>query len=50
MYVNEKLKFGVSYDVTMVNQMGNSLEVMLGYSFKIERIKGISKYKNPRFL
>lgn len=44
------LRFGVSYDVTMVNQMGNSLEFMLGYNFKIKTDKAISKYKNPRFL
>lgn len=50
MNVNEDLKFGISYDVTMVNQMGNSLEVMLGYDFKIKMNKAISKYKNPRFL
>jgi len=34
----------------MVNPMGNSLEIMLGYNFKIKRNKAISKYKNPRFL
>ncbi len=50
MNVNEDLKFGVSYDVTMVNPMGNSLEVMLGYDFKIKTNKTKQKYKNPRFL
>ena len=50
MNVNEDLKFGLSYDVTLVNPLGNSLEMMLGYSFKISRNKAISKYKNPRFL
>jgi type IX secretion system PorP/SprF family membrane protein len=50
MNVNEDLKFGISYDITMANPMSNSLEVMLGYSFKIEKNKAISKYKNPRFL
>jgi len=50
MDVKEDLRVGVSYDVTMVNQMGNSLEVMLGYNFKIKTDKAISKYKNPRFL
>tara|TARA_X000000368_G_C23018210_1_gene706770 strand:- start:111 stop:1019 length:909 start_codon:yes stop_codon:yes gene_type:complete len=48
--LNEDLKFGVSYDVTMVNPMGNSLEVMLGYDFKIKTNKTQQKYKNPRFL
>jgi type IX secretion system PorP/SprF family membrane protein len=50
MNVNEDLRFGVSYDVTMANPMGNSLEVMLGYNFKIKTNKAVSKYKNPRFL
>ena len=50
MDVKEDLRFGISYDVTMVNTMGNSLEVMLGYNFKIKTDKAISKYKNPRFL
>ena len=50
MNVNEDLRFGLGYDVTMVNPMGNSLEVMLGYNFKINYDKPVSKYKNPRFL
>jgi hypothetical protein len=50
MNVNEDLRFGIGYDVTMVNPMGNSLEVMLGYNFKINYDKPVSKYKNPRFL
>ena len=50
MNVNEDLKFGVSYDVTMTNPMGNSLEVMLGYDFKVKMNKTKQKYKNPRFL
>ena len=50
MNINEDFRIGVSYDVTMVNYMGNSLEVMLGYDFKIKTNKAISKYKNPRFL
>jgi len=50
MNINEDLKFGLGYDVTMNNPMGNSLEVMLGYDFKIKTNKAISKYKNPRFL
>jgi type IX secretion system PorP/SprF family membrane protein len=50
MNVNEDLKFGVSYDVTMTNPMGNSLEVMLGYDFKVKMNKTQQKYKNPRFL
>ena len=48
--VNEKLKLGLAYDVVL-NQIGNnSIEVMLGYNFKVNYNKAISKYKNPRFL
>ncbi len=50
MNVNEDLRFGLGYDVTMGNPLGNSLEVMLGYNFKINYDKPVSKYKNPRFL
>ena len=48
--VNEDLKLGLAYDVVL-NQIGNnSIEVMLGYNFKVNYNKAISKYKNPRFL
>ena len=50
MNVNEALRLGLAYDVTMLNPLGNSLEVMLEYRFKINYDKPISKYKNPRFL
>ena len=50
MNVNDDLRVGIGYDVTMVNPMGNSLEIMLGYNFKIKTNKAISRYKNPRFL
>jgi len=50
MHVNEDLRFGLAYDVTMLNSLSNSLEVMLGYNFKLNYDKPISKYKNPRFL
>jgi len=50
MNVNEDLRFGLAYDVTIMNAMSNSLEVMLGYNFKIKTNKAVSKYKNPRFL
>ena len=50
MNVNEDLRFGLAYDVTMMNAMSNSLEFMLGYNFKIKTNKAVSKYKNPRFL
>lgn len=48
--VTTDIRIGLGYDVTMVNTMGNSLEFMLGYNFKIKTDKAISKYKNPRFL
>ena len=50
MNINQDLRLGLAYDVTMVNPMGNSLEFMIGYNFKIKTNKAISKYKNPRFL
>jgi len=50
MNVNDDLRFGIGYDVTIVNPMSNSLEIMLGYNFKIKTNKAVSKYKNPRFL
>lgn len=50
MNINENLRFGVGYDVTIVNPMSNSFEFMLGYNFKVKTTKTISKYKNPRFL
>jgi len=44
------LKLGLAYDVVL-NQIGNnSIEIMLGYDFKVSYDKAISKYKNPRFL
>jgi type IX secretion system PorP/SprF family membrane protein len=48
--VNEDFRFGLAYDVTLLNELTNSLEVMLGYNFKINYDKPVSKYKNPRFL
>ena len=50
MNVNEDLRFGLAYDLTITNPLGNSIEFMLGYNFKIKTNKAISKYKNPRFL
>ena len=50
MNVNEDLRFGLGYDVTIINPMTNSIEFMLGYNFKIKTNKAVSKYKNPRFL
>jgi len=50
MNINEDLRFGVAYDVTFRNPLTNSFEVMLGYNFKVNTTKAISKHKNPRFL
>jgi len=50
MNINDDLRFGLAYDVTMLNELTNSFEIMLGYSFKINYDKPVSKYKNPRFL
>ena len=50
MDITKDLRFGIGYDVTMLNAMSNSLEVMLGYNFKIKSDKSPSGYKNPRFL
>jgi type IX secretion system PorP/SprF family membrane protein len=50
MNVNEDLSFGVAYDVSLLNPLTNSFEVMLGYNFKVNTTKAISKHKNPRFL
>ena len=50
MHITDNLKFGLAYDVVL-NQIGNnSIEVMLGYNFKVNYNKAVSKYKNPRFL
>ena len=50
MNVNEDLRFGVGYDLTLLNPLTNSFEFMLGYNFKVNTTKAISKHKNPRFL
>jgi type IX secretion system PorP/SprF family membrane protein len=48
--ITKDLRFGLGYDVTTNNPMGNSFEIMLGYNFTIKTNKAISRYKNPRFL
>ncbi len=48
--INPDLRFGIGYDIGMSNPMGNSIEIMLGYNFKLKIDKAVSKYKNPRFL
>jgi type IX secretion system PorP/SprF family membrane protein len=50
MNITDDFSFGIGYDITLANPLGNSFEVMVGYNFKIKRNNTISKYKNPRFL
>ena len=50
MNVNEDLRIGLGYDVVLSGIDNNSIEVMLGYNFKINYDRPVSKYKNPRFL
>ncbi len=50
MDITKDLRFGLAYDLTVLNSMSNSFEVMLGYNFKIKTNKSMSGYKNPRFL
>ena len=50
MNITNDFRLGIGYDVTTINPMGNSFEAMLGYNFRIEKNKAISKHKNPRFL
>ena len=50
MDITKDLRFGLAYDLTVLNSMSNSFEVMLGYNFKIKTNKSLSGYKNPRFL
>ena len=46
----EDLKMGLAYDIVFSNINKNSVEVMLGYNFKIKTENQLKKYKNPRFL
>ena len=50
MDLTQSLRLGLGYDVTIVNSMSNSLEIMLGYNFSISTKQSISKHKSPRFL
>ena len=50
MDLKEALSIGIAYDVNVVNSLGNSFEVMLGYNFRIKTNKAISRHKNPLFL
>tara|TARA_B100000401_G_scaffold437199_1_gene382257 strand:- start:1053 stop:1976 length:924 start_codon:yes stop_codon:yes gene_type:complete len=50
MHITEDLKFGLAYDIVLSEIGKNSIEFMLGYSFKINKEPNISRHKNPRFL
>ena len=48
--IMEDLKMGLAYDLVFSDINKNSVEVMLGYNFKIQVENQLKKYKNPRFL
>ena len=50
MNINNDLRFGLAYDVVLNQIQNNSLEFMLGYSFKVDYDKPVKSYKNPRYL
>ena len=50
MNLNDDLKFGIAYDVVLNGIQNNSLEFMLGYSFKVDYDRPVRSYKNPRYL
>jgi type IX secretion system PorP/SprF family membrane protein len=50
MNLNDDLKFGIAYDVVLNGTQNNSLEFMLGYSFKVDYDRPVRSYKNPRYL
>ena len=50
MDINKDLKFGIAYDIVLNGIGYNSIEFMLGYSFKIDYERPVKSYKNPRYL
>ena len=44
------IKLGIAYDVVLNGIQNNSLEFMLGYSFKVDYDRPVRSYKNPRYL
>ena len=50
MNINDDLKFGIAYDVVLNKIQNNSIEFMLGYSFKVDYDRPVKSYKNPRYL
>ena len=50
MNITEDIKLGIAYDVVLSKIQNNSLEFMLGYSFKVDYDRPVRSYKNPRYL
>ena len=50
MNINDDLKFGIAYDIVLNGIQHNSIEFMLGYSFKVDYERPVKSYKNPRYL
>ena len=50
MNITEDIKLGIAYDVVLSKIQNNSLEFMLGYSFKVDYDRPVKSYKNPRYL
>ena len=50
MNITEDLKLGIAYDVVLSGVQNNSIEFMLGYSFKVDYDRPVKSYKNPRYL
>jgi len=50
MNINDDLRFGLAYDVVLNQIQNNSVEFMLGYSFKVDYDRPVKSYKNPRYL
>tara|TARA_B100000497_G_scaffold127378_1_gene168947 strand:+ start:110 stop:1006 length:897 start_codon:yes stop_codon:yes gene_type:complete len=48
--IRDDLHFGIAYDVVLNGIQNNSLEFMLGYSFKLDYDRPVRSYKNPRYL
>ncbi len=46
----DDLQIGIAYDVVLSDISNNTLEFMIGYSFKIEYDRPEKSYKNPRYL
>mgnify|MGYP001194627866 CR=1 FL=1 len=50
MNIRNDLRFGLAYDVVLNEIQNNSIEFMLGYSFKVDYDRPVKSYKNPRYL